>query len=282
MMREIYMVSILQLQKKGFNLPRNWQPLTVFSILYVMFLCSLERIGCYEWKETFASNQWHEFRLKAAVQDFYEESGPSAILVLVNETAWASCPPPRPPSWGLHPSLCWGDRGTNPLLVRRPWPRKAFSAINALAWEVSAALSILRLPLLVSKSTCEPMARQPSRFIPLINRPLNWSLTSLHTFPKLLLTPETLAPRCPYRFDFVFVSGHTDQEENPNNPKNLYYHTITLTAKSLFFYSIVRTTICFWLKYYSQRVFRSYKIIQNLFRLMEFHICFKISDRCPT
>lgn len=96
MIREIYMVSILQLQKKkkSFNLPRNWQPLDVFSILYVMFRCSLERIGCYEWKETFASHQQHEFRLKAAVQDFYEESGPGAILVLVNEAAWATCPPP--------------------------------------------------------------------------------------------------------------------------------------------------------------------------------------------
>lgn len=241
-------------------------------------------------KRNFASNQWHEFRLKAAVQDFCEDSGPSAILVLVNEAAWATCPPPpAPPSWSLHPFPLLGDRGTNALLVKRPWPRKAFSAINVLTWEISAALSILRLSLLVSKSTCEPMARQPSWLIPLINWPLNWPLTSLHTFPKLLLTPETLYPAaCTgltlflYRDILIKEKNQTNQKKKKPKKTQLYYYTITLTAKSLFFYSLVRTTICFWLKYYSQWVFRRYKIIQNLLRLMKLHICFKISDRCPT
>lgn len=132
MMREIYMISILQLQRKGFNLPRNWQPLAVFSILYVMFLCSLERIGCYEWKETLHLISGMNLDWKLLCRTSMKSLGPLPSLCL-----WMKRREPHallllPPSWGLRPSLCWGDWGTNPSLVKQPWPRKAFSAINAL------------------------------------------------------------------------------------------------------------------------------------------------------
>lgn len=132
MMREIYMISILQLQGKGFSLPRNWQPLAVFSILYVMFLCSLERIGCHEWKETLHLISGMNLDWKLLCRTSVKSLGPLPSLCL-----WMKRHEPHallllPPSWGLRPSLCWGDWGTSPSLVKRPWPRKAFSAINAL------------------------------------------------------------------------------------------------------------------------------------------------------
>lgn len=279
MMRDIYMESILQLQRKGFNLPRNWQPLTVFSILYVMFLCPLERIGCYEWKETLHLISGMNLDWKLLCRTSVKSLGPLPSLCL-----WMKRREPHAllllllllsPSWGLHPFLCWGDWGTNnPLLVKRPWPRKAFGAINALARDISAALSILPLSLQVSKSTCEAAARQRSWLVPVINRPLKWSLTSLHAFPTLLLTPETLHPAARTGLTLFLYQDVLIKKKNQTNQRKLYYQTIALTAKSLFFYSFIRTTICFWLKSYSQQVFRRYKIIQNLFWLTKFHICF--------
>lgn len=248
-------------------------------------LCYVSLLTGTNWllwmKRNFASNQWHEFRLKAAVQDFYEESGPSAILVLVNEAAWATCPTPPPPQLGPSPFPLLGGLGNQPFTGETTMTQKGIQCHQCPAWEISAALSILPLALLVSKSTHEPTVREPPVLIPLINGPLNWSLTSLHTCPKLLPTPETLQHTGQIkRFDFGFVSGHTDQEEKTN--PQLYYHTITLAAKSLFFYSLIRTTTCFWLKYYTQGVFRTYKTIQNLFTLIKFHIFFQISNMCPT
>lgn len=107
-MREIYMISILQLQQKGFSLPRNWQPLAVFSILYVMFLCSLERIGCYEWKETLHLISGMNLDWKLLCRTSMKSLGPLPSLCL-----WMKRREPHallllPPSWGLRPSLCWG------------------------------------------------------------------------------------------------------------------------------------------------------------------------------
>lgn len=185
---------------------------------------------------------------------------------------------PPPPGQGHHHFLCDGDWGINCLLVKRTWPRKAFRAINALAWEISAVLSILLLSLLFSKSTCEPMVRQPLWLIHLINRPLNWSLTSLHTFPKLLLTPETPYPAAHTGFPSLCTRTYWLRRKS-NQTRNLYYCTITLPAKSLFFSSPVRTTTCFWLKHHSHLSVQTIQHATKSIQANGIYICFKNNNR---
>lgn len=236
-------------------------------------------------KRSLASNQWHEFRLKAAVQDFCEESGPSAILVLVNETAWATCPPPPPlPQLGPSPFPLLEGTGEPTTL---PWWNDRDPERHSVPSTRSLETSQLRFPSCRCRSRflnqlVNQQARQRSWLVPGINRPLKWSLTSLHAFPTLLLTPETLHPAARTGLTLFLNQDVLIKKKNQTNQRKLYYQTIALTAKSLLFYSFTTTTVCFWLKYYSQWVFRKYKIIQNLFRLTTFHICFKISNRHPT
>lgn len=243
MIREIYMVSILQLQeKKKFNLPRNWQLLDVFSILYVMFRCSLERIGCYEWKETFASHQWHEFRLKGAVQDFYEESGPCATLVLVNEEAWATCPAPQaPPSTLLGPqrSLCTRAGGNQPLTCGRTVTQKGIQHNQctrlrnlSCAFHPAAFPPVFQINLWTSGEAAL-VARSLDKWAP------NWSLTLPHTFPKLLLTPETLYPAASYRFCFALYEDVLIKKKKNKAKKTLLPYNYFNSKAIIFLFTCI-------------------------------------------
>lgn len=103
--------------------------------------------------------------------------------------------PLHPPCWALSAPSAPELGEISRSLVEGPWPRKAFSTINALAWEISAVLSILLLFLLFSKSTCEPAVRQPLWLVHLINGPQTdlWPCRILflsYCWPQRLRTPQ--------------------------------------------------------------------------------------------
>lgn len=253
MIREIYMVSILQLQekKKEFNLPRNWQLLDVFSILYVMFHCSLERIGCYE-KKLLHLISGMNLDWKVLCRTSMKSLGPVPPLCLWmkrHEPHALLHRPLHPPCWALSAPSAPELGEISRSLVEGPWPRKAFSTINALAWEISAVLSILLLFLLFSKSTCEPAVRQPLWLVHLINGPQTdlWPCRILflsYCWPQRLRTPQPHTGSA-----LLCMRMYWSRRKKQTKQKKLYHHTITLTAKPLFFYSPASTTTCFWLKH---------------------------------
>lgn len=250
MIREIYMVSILQLQKKKKSL--------ICLEIGNCWMCFLYFMLCFtaHWNELAAMNEKKLLHLI---------SGMNLDWMLLCRTSMKTLGPVPPlclwmkrhePHALLHRSLHpphqalsvpsapeLGEIGRS--LVEEPWPRKAFSTINALAWEISAVLSILLLFLLFSKSTCEPAARQPLWLVHLINGPQTklWPCHILflsYCWPQRLCT---LQPRTGFAlFCMRTYWSRGGKKNNQTKQKNLYHHTITLTAEPLFFCSPASTT----------------------------------------
>lgn len=255
MIREIYTVSILQLQEKK---KKSLICLEIGNCL----MCFLYFMLCFaaHWNELAAMNEKKLLHLisgmnldwKVLCRTSMKSLGPVPPLCLWmkrHEPHALLHRPLHPPCWALSAPSAPELGEISRSLVEGPWPRKAFSTINALAWEISAVLSILLLFLLFSKSTCEPAVRQPLWLVHLINGPQTdlWPCRILflsYCWPQRLCTPQ------PHTGSALFcMRMYWSRRKKQTKQKKLYHHTITLTAKPLFFYSPASTTTCFWLKH---------------------------------